>query len=323
MVMRAWLMALMCWAMIASGADAAQSFPTRALRIIVPATAGGVLDVNARRIGDKLSRALGQPVVIDNRPGASGNIGADLAARAKPDGYTLFVGSTSTLCINPFVYPKLPYDAVRAFVPVALGTVGSPVLIVHPAMPARTLAEFVAHAKANPGKVLYGSIGMGSTQQVAMELLQQLTGIELVHVHYRGTPDLLTDVIAGRVHATVEYTHGIMGHLQANKVRPIVVVGPHPKPLLPGVPTAVEAGLPDFSFLAWHGYFVPTGTPPDVVTSLNRALNAALHSADYVEWAKGMGSEVAGGSIEEFAQRIDQDREKWKTVVTRAGIRVE
>lgn len=299
------------------------SFPFRPIKIIVPGAAGGVLDVNARKVADKLSRSVGQPVIVDNRPGATGNIAAELAAKAQPDGYTLFVGNTSVNCINPFVFSNLPYSAARDFVPVTMGTMGSPVLLVNTQLPVQTLAEFIAYAKKHPRKVLYASTGPGSSTHLGMEMLQQLAGIELVHVPYKGTQQVLTDLIAGEVQATLEYIQGAMGPIRAGRVRPIVVAGPHAKPILPGVPTSEKAGLPAFGFIAWHGYFVPTGTPPEVTAKLNRELRTALRSPDYVEWAESMGSEVGANSSEEFARFIQEDRERWREVVKRSGVRLD
>jgi len=300
-----------------------ESYPSRPIKIIVPAAAGGVLDVNARKIADKLSRSVGQPVVVDNRPGATGNIGAEVAAKAPPDGYTLFVGNTSVNCTNPFVFSNLSYDAARDFMPVTMGTMGSPVLLVNTQLPVQTLGEFIGYAKTHPGKLLYASTGTGSSTHLGMEMLQQLAGIELIHVPYKATHQVLTDLIAGEVQTTLEYIQGAMGPIKAGKVRPIVVAGPHAKPILPGVPTADKAGLPGFGFIAWHGYFVPTGTPASVVEKLNRELRAALTAPDYVEWANSMGSEVGANSSEDFARFIQQDRERWRDVVKRSGVKLD
>ena len=291
-----WLVVSLCFMSLIPLQGKTDSFPSRPIRIIVPGAAGGVLDVNARKIADKMSRSIGQPVIVDNRPGATGNIAAEIAAKAPPDGHTLFVGNTSVNCTNPFVFSNLSYDAARDFVPVTLGTMGSPVLLVNTQLPVRTLGDFIAYAKKHPSKVLYASNGVGSSTHLGMELLQQLAGIKLVHVPYKGTQQILTDLIAGEVQATLEYIQGAMGPIKAGKVRPIVVAGPHAKPILPGVPTAEKAGLPGFGFLAWHGYFVPTGTPPDIIERLNRELRAALRSSDYVEWATSMGSDVGANS---------------------------
>lgn len=319
MLLLAVLTAALAWTL----PGAAEEFPARAIRVIVPGAAGSIMDIHARKVADMVSRTLGKPVVVENKPGSGGNLGAEIAARSKPDGYTVFVGSTSIFCVSPFVYSNLPYDAMRDFEPLTMGTMGSPMLVVDPRLPVNSLAEFIAYAKANPGKLSYGSPGVGSAQHLAMELLSQLTGIELTHVPYKNAPQVLTDLIGGEVQATFEYVAATAQHLRSGRIRGIVNAGPHRKPEFPDIPSSTEAGLPGLTLFAWHGYFVPRGTPSPVAAKLEAALVSAIRDADYSAWARGQGSEMGGQSSALFAEFIQKDRELWRGIVRKAQIRLD
>lgn len=316
------LLAAVAW-LFAVPAQAAEDYPSRTIRMIVPGAAGGIVDIHARKVADMVSRSLGKAVVVENKPGSGGNLGAELAAKSKPDGYTVFVGSTSIFCVSPFVYPNLTYDAMRDFVPLTMGTAGNPLLIVNPGLPITTLDEFVAYARKYPGRMSYGSPGVGSAQHLAMELLKQLTHIAVTHVPYKNAPQVLTDLMSGEIHATIEYVAATAQHLKGGKMRGIVIAGPGRKPEFPDIPTAAEAGLPAFSIFAWHGYFAPTGTPPEILTKLQRALSTAIKDPDYSAWARSQGSEMGGQSSAEFAEFIKSDRQLWKEIVRKADIRLE
>jgi tripartite-type tricarboxylate transporter receptor subunit TctC len=303
--------------------QAAEDFPSRTIRLIVPGAAGSIVDIHARKVADMASRSLGKPVVVENKPGNAGNLGAEIAAKSRPDGYTVFVGSTSVFCVSPFVYSNLSYDAMRDFVPLTMGTAGNPLLLVHPGLPITTLDEFVAYARKHPGKMSYGSPGVGSAQHLTMELLKQLTNIDVTHVPYKNAPQVLTDLMSGEIQATIEYVAATAQHLKAGKMRGIVNAGPTRKPEFPDIPTAAEAGLPAFRIFAWHGYFVPTGTPPEIMAKLQHALASAVRDPDYTAWAKSQGSEMGGQSSAEFAEFIKTDRQLWKEIVKKAGIRLE
>ena len=315
------IVALACF--ITSTTQAGDEFPNRSIRFIVPGAAGGIVDIHARKVADMVSRSLGTPVVVENKPGGGGNLGAEIAAKAKPDGYTVFLGSTSIFCVSPFVYTNLSYDAMRDFVPLTMGTIGSPLLLVNPALPVATLDEFIAYAKKNPGKMSYGSPGVGSAQHLAMELLKQLTHIELTHVPYKNAPQVLTDLMGGELQAAIEYAAATAQHLKAGKMRALVNAGPNHKPEFPGIPTSTEAGLPAFSIFAWHGYFVPAGTPAEVSAKLQQALAAAIKDPAYSAWARSQGSEMGGQPSAEFAEFIKTDRQLWKEIVRKADIRLE
>jgi tripartite-type tricarboxylate transporter receptor subunit TctC len=316
------LLAPILWGSLAAPATA-QTYPNRPIRIIVPAAAGGVLDVGVRRITDKLARSLGQPIVVDNRPGANGFIGAEAVARAKPDGYTVLLAATGVLCINPALFPKLPYDPIRDFVPVTLAARGNPILLVNLKLPIRTLPEFIAYAKTRPGQVTYGSPGVGSPQHITTALLEQLTGIKLVHVPYKNQPQVLADLIGGQIDAAIEYASIAAPQVTAGKVRALAIVGPNGKPVIPDVPTAAEVGLPAFDLAAWAGYLVPTGTPPEIVARLNRELVAALKQPEVVDWTASLGSEIVASTPEDFAAYIKAESTRWSKIIMDAKIRVE
>jgi tripartite-type tricarboxylate transporter receptor subunit TctC len=316
------IVAALAW-FCALSVQAAADYPTRPIRFIVPGAAGSIIDIHARKVGDRVSRSLGAPVLVENKPGGGGNLGAEVAAKSRPDGYTVFVGSTSVFCVSPFVYSRLSYDAMRDFIPLTMGTAGSPLLLINPGVPVETLEAFIAYARMHPGTMSYGSPGVGSAQHLTMELLKQLTGIDIVHVPYKNAPQVLTDLMGGEIQAAIEYAAATAQHLKAGKMRGLVNAGPNRKPEFPGIPTAAEAGLPAFNILAWHGYFVPSGTPPDVAAKLQRALASAIREPDYAAWARSQGSEMGGQSAAEFAEFINADRTLWKEIVRRAGVRLE
>jgi tripartite-type tricarboxylate transporter receptor subunit TctC len=302
----------------------AEDYPIRPIHMIVPSAAGGAVDVSVRRVAEKVSRTLGQPVLVENRPGAGGSIGANVAARAKPDGYTIFVGAINSLCLTPLLYQDLAYSPIRDFVPVTLGTRGNPVLVVNPQLPVRTLSEFVAYAKANPGQLSYGSPAVGSVQHLAMVQLEQLTGVRMVHVAYKdNSAQVLADVMAGHIQAAVEFGHIAVPHIKAGKLRAVAIVGDKRKPILPDTPTSAEAGLPGFEVTGWHGYLVPSGTSPAIIDRLNREIAAALRSPDYSEWAVSMGSEIGGGTSEQFGALLRAELDRWGKIIKVSGVKLE
>jgi tripartite-type tricarboxylate transporter receptor subunit TctC len=302
----------------------AQAFPTQPLHIIVNSPAGSILDTHARRIGDKLAAAVGQPVVIDNRPGASGLIAAELAAKAKPDGHTLLLTDNGVLTINPAVFAKLPYDPLRSFAPVSGLVRATPLLLVHPQLPVRTLPELIAYAKARPGRLSYGSPGVGSPQHLAMEQLKEMHGLFMVHIPYKGASDALTDLIGGRTEVGVNFATIVMPHVQSGRVRAIAVAGGSArKPWLPDVPTAAELGMQAFDGTGWSGFVVPAGTPPDVIERLNREIAAAAQSKDYVDWLTQLGAELITGTAAEFGRYIEVELVRWAKVARHAGVPID
>ena len=312
-----------CLVTIAGGEARGETYPTRPVRIIVPAAAGSALDVNARKVADKLSQALGQPVIVDNKPGANGIIGTDLAAKAKPDGYTLLMGSTSTLTINPSLYPSLPYRPLDDFAPITLAVRGSPIVLVNASLPVKTLAEFIDLAKAKPGQLHYGSPGNGSIQHLAGKLLERNAGIDMVHVPYKNQSEIVSDLISGRIEAMIEFGAVAVPLIKAGKLRALAIAGPARKPDLPEVPTAAQAGAQGVEVMGWTGYLAPAGTPAEIIEKLNREIRAAILAADYSSWVASLGSEVVGAPPQAFAQIIRTDLATWNALIRESGVHIE
>lgn len=314
---------LLALLLVACSAAAAQPFPNQPLRIIVGSPAGSIDDTHARKVSDKLAAALGQPVVVDNRPGATGAIAAEAVARAQPDGHTLFLGNVSSLTINPAVFSRLSYET-HSFAPVSGLARGIPLLMVRPDLPVRSVAELIDYAKARPGELSYGSAGIGSIQHLAMEQFARLHGLRLVHIPYKGASDALNDLMGGRTELQVNFATIAQPHVQSGRLRALAVVGGTARKVwLPDVPTTAELGMPAFDGSAWIGFVVPAGTPADVVARLNREIVAVARAKDYTDWLTQIGGEIIAGPAEEFGRLIDADAVRWAQVVRMAGIRVE
>ena len=307
--------------LIAAGAALAQPFPSQPLRIVVGGPAGSIEDAHARKIGEKLAVALGQPVVVDNRPGATGSIAAEAVARATPDGHTLLLGNVSSLAINPSIFTKLVYDP-RSFAPVSGLARAAPLLLVHPQLPVRTVAELIAYAKARPGRLSYGSSGVGSVQHLAMEQFGRTHGLHLVHIPYKGASDALNDLMGGRTELQVNFATIAQPHVLSGRLRALAVVGGSArKPWLPDVPTAVELGMAAFDGTGWIGFVAPAGTPPEAIARLNREIVAAAQAKEYAEWLAQLGGELLVGTPAEFGRLIDNETERWTQVARLAKIR--
>lgn len=311
---------------LASGiaADAiAQTYPGKPIRIIVPFPAGGNADILARILGQKMAESLGQQIIVDNRAGAAGIIGAQAAAKSPPDGYTLFMGTTGTQTTNPAVYAKLPYDPLRDFAPVS-NFAGSPyVLVVHPSLPVRNLRELIALARARPGALHYASFGAGSSAHLTGVLLQTAAKIDIVHVAYKGGPPALADLVGGHVEMMFNLLPGILPHVKAAKLRAIAVAAEKRAAAVPGVPTFAESGMPDFYSDSWYGIFVPAGTPKDVVAKLNAEILRVLALPEVRQRLAAEGAEPMGGSPEQFAEQIRRDLARWTRVAKEANIKIE
>jgi tripartite-type tricarboxylate transporter receptor subunit TctC len=308
--------------MICASASA-QTYPSHPIRFVVPASAGSVADVIARKLSDTMSKSLGQPMVVDNRPGAKGFIAAEAVARAAPDGYTVFYAFQSILCANPALFEKLPYDPVRDFAPITLMVRGYPILLVNPQLPVKNLAEFIEYAKARPRKVTYGSSGIGATGHLAGAILEQLTGIEMVHIPYKNVPQLINDLIAGQIDAGIEFAGVAAPHIKAGKIRALTIAGPQRKPIISDVPTAAELGLPAFEIASWGGFMAPAGTPREIIDRLNQEMVAALKQPQFVEWLTGLGGEILPGTPGEFAAYIKAQTPKFAKTIKSANIRIE
>jgi len=304
----------------------AETFPSRPLRIVVPFTPGGSTDVLARAIGLELGKALRQPVVIENAPGAGGSLGADKAARSPADGYTLLMGHIGTLAINPSLYPKLGYDPIRSFTPVAWIARVPNVLVVNASVPARDLNELIALAKSKPGQLAYGSGGSGSAAHIAMEYLKMQTASSFLHIPYRGTAPSVTDLLAGQVQVLFTGAPALLPHIKAGKIRALAVSSPRRLSLLPEVPTVAEsgvAGTKGFEADQWYGLVAPAGTPADVVALLNQHVNKALASDEVRARLAAEGAEATPATPQAFGQLIAREIPRWERVIKSARITLD
>ena len=300
------------------------AYPTKPIKLVVPFTPGGSTDILARTIGQQLSQAWGQSVVIENVPGAGGSIGADRVAKAAPDGYTLLMGHVGTLAITPSIYPNLPYDPIRSFAPVAWVARVPNVLAIHPSVPASNLKEFIAYAKANPGRLNYGSGGNGSAAHTATEYLKLVTQSFMVHVPYRGTAPAVTDVVAGQIQVIFSGAPAVMPMVKAGKLKALAVSSPKRIDGLSDIPTVAESGVPGtagFEADQWYGIVAPAGTPAPIVARLNAQINVALNSPEVVARLRSEGAVATPNPPEVFGKLIASEIPRWKPVVQRAGIK--
>ena len=318
-MMRALLVALA--ALLALPA-AAQPYPLRPVKIVVPATPGGAIDLIARTLADKLTGSLGQPVVVENKPGAANNLGTDYVAKSPPDGYTLLIIASSH-ATNKHLYKNLPYDPVKDFEPVVYTHVVPLLLAVHPSVPAKNVQELTTWVKANPDKAIYASSGPGSSLHMAAELYMSMTGTKMQHVPYKGSSAAHPDLLAGRTAMIFDTITAIRGHVKAGTLRGLAVTTAKRASSMPELPTIAESGLPGYDAATWGGILAPAGTPKDVVTKLNGAMNAALKQDDVRAKLSGAGIEVQGGTPADFARVIEAEIEKWGRVVKQAGIEPE
>ncbi len=295
-------------------------YPTRPVRIIVPQTAGGAVDIVARAIAQKLSESWGQQVIIDNRPGANGIIGMEAVAKAKPDGYTLGAPFTSVLAINPFVYKTLPYDAFRDFAPVMQSVANVIVLVVHPSLPVRSVKDLVALGKSRPGDLVYGSFGVGNLTHLAGELLRMETKMKMVHVPYKGESPAVTDLIGGQYVLLFSTSAGVFAHIKEGRLRLLATGGEKSAAAYPDAPTMAEAGFPGAGVTGWSGLAMPAGTPPEIVQKFSREAARHVKSAEMSERLTALGAEPVGSSPEEFTAFIKSEATKWSRVIREAGI---
>ncbi|MCE9639516.1 MAG: tripartite tricarboxylate transporter substrate binding protein, partial [Betaproteobacteria bacterium] len=294
--------ALFAYASILAGSAVAQpAYPAKAIRYVVPFPAGGPLDIVARAIGQELNKSWGQPVIIDNRPGAGGNIGADLVAKAPADGYTILMGAVSTHAINVTLYNKLPYDPIRDFAPVTLITSVPNVLVVHPSVPANNVKELIALAKSRPGQLNFASGSTGSAGHLAGELFNSMAGVRMTHIPYKGAAPAVVDLMAGHVSLMFDNMSSALPNIKTARVRALAVTTLKRSPLLPQLPTISEAGLRGFDVATWFGIFAPAGTPSDIVTRLNGEIVRILHTAEMKERLALLGAEPIGNKPDEFA----------------------
>lgn len=307
---------------LAGGPAMAQQYPSKPIRLVVPFAPGGLTDLFGRLVGEVLSERLGVPVVVDNRTGAGGNIGSDLVAKAAPDGYTLLLGGAGHLVISPALYSHFPFDPVKDLAPVTLVGSAMNVLVVHPSVPAANVKEFVAYAKAHPGKLNYASGGIGAIHHLAGEMFSERAGVKMIHVPYRGgSLPAHTDLIAGRVQVMFDTLPNILPHIRSGKVRAIAVTGAQRSPDLADIPTVIEQGLPGFEVSGWWGVLAPGGTPPALVQRLHRELAAGMPGMS--ERVRRLGAEPALSTPAEFSVLIKQEIQKWGAVVKATGAKLD
>jgi tripartite-type tricarboxylate transporter receptor subunit TctC len=312
-------------ALVATTPAAAQgaAYPTKPVRLVVPFPAGGTTDILARAVAQKLSETWGQQVIVDNRPGAGGNIGSELVAKAPPDGYTLLMGTVGTHAINPSLYAKMPYNHVKDFTPVILVAGVPNVLVVNPSLPVNSVQELIAYGKANPNKLNFASSGNGTSIHLSGELFRTMTGVQMTHVPYKGSSPALTDLIGGQVQLMFDNLPSSLQFIKAGKLRALAVTSLARSQALPDVPTLAESGLPGFEASSWFGVLAPAGTPANIVAKLNTAVAAWLASPAAKEQLAAQGAIPAGGSPDAFVKHIADESAKWAKVVKASGAHVD
>jgi tripartite-type tricarboxylate transporter receptor subunit TctC len=299
------------------------AYPQKPITLVVPTAPGGSTDFTARLIAEPLSRALGQPVVVDNKPGASGNIGNQIVARAKPDGYTLLVAYSGYQVANPHLFKQAGWDPIKDFVPVAMLTRAPQVIAGSPKLPANTLPELIAYAKANPGKLNYASSGNGSIQHIAGELLKQLTGTQMTHVPYKGSGPAVQDLMGGTVDLFITTPAGVTSQIQSGRVKGFAVTSPKRLAALPNVPTVTESGLKGYELDSWFALYAPAGTPPEIVALLNAQVNKILQTADLQKKAEEQGTDVQTMTPQQLGDFTRAELDRWGKVIKSGGITAE
>ena len=301
----------------------AQSFPDHAITLIVPNPPGGLVDTSARLLSEPLSRVLNETVIVENKPGASGNTAYQFVAKAKPDGYTLLISYSGYHVGNPALMDKLPWDPLKDFAPIALLTVSTNVVAVHPSIPVNNLKELIAYAKANPGKLNYASQGNGSVSHIGTEIFKQTTGIEMVHVPYKGSGPAIQDVLAGQVQVFITTPPSVMQHVQSGKLKGLAVTGKTRHPSMPNVPTTAEAGLPNFQLESWVALYAPATTPAPVITKLSEAVKKSLEQAEVKQRADTAGVEVRYLNSQQMDALLKKELPYWNKVIKAANIKLD
>jgi tripartite-type tricarboxylate transporter receptor subunit TctC len=321
--MKNFLMTIAVGALAFIGAVHAQPYPSKSIRYVVPYAPGGSTDIVARVLALKLSEAMGQQVVVDNRPGAGGAIGADIVAKSPPDGYTMVTAVTSIMAINQFLYRKLPYDPEKDFAPVT--QVGSLplILVIHPSLPAKNVREFIAIAKAKPGQLNYGSSGVGTATHMTTELFKAMAGVDLVHIPYKGSGQVMGDVIGGQLALIFDQIVSSLPHVQGGKLRMLAITSAKRFPSLPDLPTIAESGVPGYESISWAGVAVPAGTPKEIVARLHAEIVKVLAMPDIRERFLRDGIETIGSTPEQFSEHIRRERIKWAKVVKDSGAKAD
>jgi tripartite-type tricarboxylate transporter receptor subunit TctC len=316
------LATLLIGLMLALGGGLANSadYPTKPIRLIAPNEPGGPTDILARTLAQKLTVSLGQPVMVENRAGAGGNIGTQAAANARPDGYTLVTGNNATFGANITLYKNLPFDPVKGFAPIVLIGFQPNILCVNPSLPVNSVKQFIAYAKEHPGQLNYGGTGQGQLAHLAAELFKGMTGTNLVYIGYKSAAPALIDLISGQIHVMFATALSVKQHIESGKVRPLAVTTAKRSAAFPDLPTIAEAGVPGFDATTWHGLFAPAGTPQEIVNRLNTEVNRILQMPDVLKLLESMGADIKGGTSKELADHVQSEIAKWAKVINAAGI---
>ncbi len=309
--------------LLACGAASAQDYPVKSLRFIAPNLPGGPTDILARLLGQKLAESMGQPVIVENRAGAGGNIGTEVAAKTPPDGYTLVTGNNATFGANVSLYKNLGFDPIKDFAPIALVGTQPNILVVNPALPVHNVKQLIALAKARPRELNYAGSGMGAAAHLSAELFNSMAGVQIVHVPYKSAAPALVDVIAGQCQLIFATSLSVMSHIKSQKVRALAVTNAKRSRLMPELPTIAEAGVPGFEATTWHGVLTTGGTPAVIVNRLNTEINRILQMPDIRDRLGALGAEIIGGTPKEFADHIQREIPKWAKVIKDAGVRLE
>ena len=301
----------------------AQSYPNKPIRIVCPFPPGGAVDIASRAVAHELTQILGQPVTVDNRPGAGGNIGADMVAKSAPDGYTLLMTTSGILAINPALYSKIPFDSLKDFAPVSMVVSLNNVLVVNPAFPAKSVKDVIALAKAQPGKLTYASSGNGTSIHLSGELFKSMTGVDMLHIPYKGSAPAVTDLLGGQVNMMFDNIPSSLPHIRAGKLHALGVTGPKRSPLLPDVPTIAEAGVPGYESYVWFGIVAPAGTPHEIIAKLHAELAKAAVTPSFHDRLTEQGYDVLSSTPEQMAGSIRNEIAKWGKIVKASGARVD
>ena len=314
---------LVLLALLSPGLAVAQAYPSKPLRMVVTFAAGGGADFVARALAPKLGDLLGQPVLVDNRPGANGALGADIVAKAAPDGYTLLLGAAGTMGVAPHRGANMPFDTFKDLAPVSLVAISPFVVTLHPSVQANSIRELIALAKANPGKINYGTSGTGGSPQLATELFNSMAGVKLVHVPYKGLAPALTDLMGGQIQVVFADVGLVKGHIAGGKLKGLAVTSAVRTSVMPDMPTVAEAGVPGYAAGTWYGVLAPAGTPADIVSRLNAETRKALANADVRAAFASQGVDPAGDTAEQFAGFMREEFAKWGKVIREAGIKAQ
>jgi tripartite-type tricarboxylate transporter receptor subunit TctC len=313
---------LMLFALAGTVATAQAAYPEKPVRIIVPFAPGGTADILARTLSSKLPAALGQPVIVENRPGAAGNIGTDLVAKSKPDGYTLLVGLMNTHVVNQALYPKMPFDGVADFTPIAMLAVVVTTMAIHPSLPAKNVKEFIAFAKARPGQIAYATAGTGSSTHLNAAVFEKMAGIEMLHVPYKGGAPAVTDTVAGQTQMIITAATQTLPHVKTGRLRLLGVTRAQRVAMLPDVPAIAES-LPGYEALVWFGAFGPAGLSNEITTRLNKEINQLMSAPDTSAMMQKIGVEVVQMTPEAFQAKLREEAAHWTNVVRKYGIKIE